>query len=254
MASLTLTRRTGTEAGGWRWGWMLAAGVVAVVYLVNVALSDVRPGNAWGIVYGVGAAVLLVLAALFAVRRRSMRVAARVRLGRSRTWLRLHVYGSLLFLLLVLMHTGFRLPQGILSWWLWVLSLWTVGSGLIGLLLQRWIPRALNSGLAIEVLYERIPELIDEIRERAEGLAAGCSPPVQALYARNMAPSLAGPSRELIYWLDITGGIRSRLKEIEYLRGLLPAEEKEKLTELERLYRTKLEIDAHYTLQQALRW
>jgi hypothetical protein len=38
------------------------------------------------------------------------------------------------------------------------------------------------------------------------------------------------------------------------MRGFLSAVEKEKLGEIERLYKTKLEIDAHYTLQQALRW
>jgi hypothetical protein len=35
---------------------------------------------------------------------------------------------------------------------------------------------------------------------------------------------------------------------------LLPTEEREKLDELERLYRAKLEIDAHFTLQRPLRW
>ena len=57
-----------------------------------------------------------------------------------------------------------------------------------------------------------------------------------------------------VYFLDVTGGIQAKLKEFEFLRPLLAKTEIKKLDELERLYRTKLEIDAHYTLQQPLRW
>ncbi|MEM7352229.1 MAG: hypothetical protein AAF657_15620, partial [Acidobacteriota bacterium] len=76
---------------------------------------------------------------------------------------------------------------------------------------------------------------------------------VRALYQKTVAPALATPRRRAIYFLDPTGGIQSRLKPFQYLEGRLPAEEKAKLDQLERLYRAKLEIDAHYTLQRALR-
>lgn len=230
---------------------LAAAGALALILL---AFVEVPPGSGWGIGFGIAAGVLLLAAALFGIRRRTVRAAARWRLGRSSAWLTVHLYGSVLFLVLMLLHTGVRLPQGVLGWALWALSLWTVASGLIGLGLQRWIPRALTSGLSLEVLYERIPELVAEIGQRAEALAAEAGGPVQALYGRQLAPALAGPRRELIYFLDVTGGSRSRLREIDYLRRLLPAEEKEKLGEIERLYRAKLEMDAHYTLQPALRW
>ena len=38
------------------------------------------------------------------------------------------------------------------------------------------------------------------------------------------------------------------------MRKFLPAEEKAKLDQLELIYKTKLEIDAHFTLQKPLRW
>ena len=34
----------------------------------------------------------------------------------------------------------------------------------------------------------------------------------------------------------------------------MPVQEKEKLDRLQSFYKTKLEIDAHYTLQRTLRW
>ena len=120
--------------------------------------------------------------------------------------------------------------------------------------MQRWIPRLLTSGLAVEVHYDRIPELVAEIGQRAAKLAAASSEEVAQLYERVVAPELTQPVRRMLYFFDITGGIQSKLREFRYLSRFLGDEEREALAQLERLYRTKLEIDAHYTLQQPLRW
>jgi len=238
----------------WLRAFVVALSVCALMFLLNVLLGKVRSANAWGLSYGVAAALLMLGAALLGVRRRTMRFSSRLGLLSSRTWLLSHVYGGALFLVLVLMHSGFDLPKGTLTWCLWVLSIWTVLSGLFGLLLQKWIPRVLSSGLSVEVLYDRIPELVDNLRERAEKLVATCGEPIQALYSRSVAPVLAGPNRRTIYYVDITGGYRLPKSEFQFLRNLLGEDERLKLGELQTLLETKLEIDAHYTLQSALRW
>ena len=242
------------RARRWRFVFVLAILLCGGLLVANLLLAELRPDNAWGLGYGIAAAVLLLAVALFGGRRRTMRAASRWRLGSSSAWLRFHLYGGALFLLLMLLHSGFGLPNGALTVWLWGLSLWTSLSGAVGLSLQRWIPRMLASGLSIEVLYERIPELVDEIRQRAERLVESASEPIRALYAREVAPALAAPRNRWIYFLDVTGGVRSRLLEFDHLRELLGAEERNKLHELQRLFETKLEIDAHYTLQRPLRW
>jgi len=175
-------------------------------------------------------------------------------LGGAPAWLRFHLYGGALFLLLTFMHSGFRQPHGILTWWLWFLSIYVTASGFLGVLLQKWIPRILSSGLAVEVVYERIPELINEIGAKVDELVQTCTEPVRNFYGKNVAAALATPQTRLIYCIDITGGIQSRLKQFDYLRRFLPIDEKEKLNQLESFYKTKLEIDAHYTLQKILRW
>ena len=152
------------------------------------------------------------------------------------------------------MHSAFRLPSGWVNWWLWALALWTVVSGVGGRLLQRWIPQVLASGLSTEVLYERIPALVEGLRGRAEAIAEESDEAVRSLYLRSLAADLEAPRRRWIYFFDITGGVSRRLSEFVHLRPLLADEEGARLAELEGLYRTKLEIDAHYTLQQALRW
>ncbi len=234
--------------------FVLAIAAALVALTANLAFSELRPGNAWGLTYGTLAALLLVAAAALGVRRRAMKTSSRLNAGSARPWLAFHLYGSLLFLLILLMHSGFRVPEGRITWWLWVASLWMVATGVVGRLLQKWLPRVLASGLSTEVLYERIPELVEEIAGRAKAVAETSGDAIRALYDRVLAPALGSPRRRWIYLVDVTGGIQARLKEFEYLRALLPEGEQKKLDELERLYRTKLEIDAHYTLQLPLRW
>lgn len=241
------------ETRRWRLVFVAAVALCLIVFAVNGVYFEVGPGTVWGLAYGTAAALLLVVAALYGVRRRAMRLATRRRLGRARDWLALHLCCGGLFLLLMLMHSGFRLPTGMVTWGLWALGLWTVASGLVGLALQRWIPRALGSGPEVEVVYERIPELVAEIRDAADGVAAACDEPVQALYARRVAPALAAPRRSLRHFFDVTGGKQARLRELNYLRRFLPPAEGERLGRLAQLYESKLEIDVHYTLQQTLR-
>ena len=223
------------------------------VFILNATVADVRPSNIWGLTYGTLAALLMVGVALLGVRRRMTKFALKARLGNAQTWLQFHLYGGALCMLLTFMHTGFRQPHGVLTWWLWFLSIWVTVSGFLGVILQKWIPRLLTSGLAIEVVYERIPELIAEISEKVNALVANCTEPVKDFYQKNLAMALVTPRPRLIYCIDITGGIQARLKQFDYLRGFLPVTEKEKLGALEAFYKTKLEIDAHYTLQRILR-
>lgn len=247
-------RASRDEGRLWRISFAVAAALSALALGANLVFAELDPSTRWGTAYGIAAAVLAFAAAAYGLRRRAARAASRWSAGRSRVWLDFHVWGGLLFALLVLMHSAFRLPSGWVTSWLWGLSMWTVASGVAGRLLQRWIPRVLASGLSTEVLYERIPALAEDIRKRAEAVAEGADEAVRSLYFRGLAGDLEAPRRRWIYFVDITGGVSRRLAEFAHLRPLLAPEEGARLAELEGLYRTKLEIDAHYTLQWALRW
>ncbi len=242
-----------SEAAIWRAGFLAAAAVSLAALAVNAAVAEVDPAGGWGLTYGVAAALLAAGAALIGVRRRQMDLATRRRLGSARTWLRIHLYGGTLFLLLVLMHSGFRLPTGWVTGWLWALSLWTVASGFVGLALQRWVPKVLASGLGTEVLYERIPELVAELGERAREVGLGSGEAVRDVYERLLAPRFAAPERRVAFFFDVSSGGRGPERELAYLQSLLGEEERARLGELARLYRAKLEIDAHYTLQWTLK-
>jgi hypothetical protein len=234
----------------WLAGFAAAAVVCLAAYAINAAVGEVRPGTPWGRSYGALAALLMLAAALLSVRRRTMRWG----LGRAQDWVQLHVYGGALALLLVLLHVGWRGPAGGFGWWLLALTVWVSASGLLGVALRKWIPRLLSSGLSVEVLYERIPELTAEVRGKAEALAASAPASVQDFYRRRIAAEMARPRVRWIYCVDITGGIQGRLRELAFLRRLLAPEERPLLDDLLALYRVKLEMDAHFTLQKALRF
>jgi hypothetical protein len=252
---MTVARTASRRRGGSLWigAFIIGALACAAAFVANVVLGEVASSNVWGLSYGIAAAVLLVGCAAYGLRRRSVRVSSRLRLGSARGWLYFHTYAGLIFLLLVLMHSGFELPSGWVTWALWLLSLWLAVSGVLGLGLQRWIPRRLTSGLSIEVHYDRIPELVDETRNRAEKVIAGCGESVRGFYDRSIRPTMAAPRRRWLYFLDITGGRGRRLRELRYLEERLSGEDRARLEELERLYTSKLDMDAHYTLQYALR-
>ncbi len=253
---MTRNKKTKRRSQGGFWRRAFVAGLVGcfMALVAKAVLSEIVSRATWVTAYGIAAAVFLLLVSLYGVRRRLAWLAARIPIGSVRSWLYLHLYGGVLFILLVFMHSDFSVPTGKVTLWLWLLSIWTVLSGFFGLALQQWLPRVLGAGLETEVLYERIPELVAEIREKAETLVEASSDPVKALYSRRLAPVLASPHRRLMFFLDIGGGESNSLREIEFLRQKMPAEEKLRLDQLARLVATKREIDAQYTVQGPLRW
>jgi len=253
MVKNSLQSRNWVDSTSWFSAFIIASIVCVAAYIVNLIFSEVNAGNVWGLTYGTLATILMVGAALYGLRRRTMKISTKLGLGRTQTWVQYHIYGGTIFLLLVFMHSGFSLPSGPLNWLLWILSVWVTVSGIFGVFLQKWIPKILASGLSVEIVYERIPELIEEMRSNAEAVIKKCAEPLKDFYTRNIEPALASPQTRLIFYIDITGGIQTQLKQFEYLERVLSNEDKQKLQSLESIYKTKLELDAHYTLQKALR-
>lgn len=252
----SLRRRLASGRGEglvWAGGFAVLALLSLLLYAVVGRPMQPWPGSLPGLIFGTAAAVLFLASALYGVRRRIMGLASRWRLGRTRSWLYLHLYGGLFFLLLVSLHSAFRWPSGLASWVLWILSWWTVLTGLGGLALQRWIPRVLAS-LSVEINAARIPQMVTEIQQRAEALVAACGDPVRKLAARRITPGLAAPRRSWSFFIDPSGGSsKFPMEELAYLRDLSRGEEEERLGQLQELLAVKHELDVHFTLQRALR-
>jgi hypothetical protein len=234
---------------GWQRAFWIATAVCIAGYVADALTGDLDASSFWGMTYGTVATAFMVGSALYAVRRRTVRLSV----GTARGWQQFHVYGGTLFMLLTFMHAAFRVPTGPMTTWLMVLSIWVFASGLLGVLIQKWIPRLLLP-LRVEALYDRIPELVDELREKADRLAGELPAPVRDFHRRFLEPEMRAPRNRLVYFINARAGREARAREFDLLRGIVSPEAGDRVRELEALYVTKLELDAHYTLQKALRW
>ena len=241
-------QRTGRalRSTGWLKVFAGAAGLALAVYGLNAAIGVVHPASTWGIWYGSVATALLLVALAYGARRRTLSVRAA---GRSRVYLLAHLYGGALFLLLALMHSGFALPEGVLTWILWVLALWVVGTGFIGVVAQKWCAAALAQ-LTTEVQLGRIGQLSEDLRRQAEEVAREAGGLIQDFYQSELAPTMRPPS---FRWRSLAGFVSDRNQRFNYMSSVVAAERQGSLEELRRLVRSRAEMDVHFALQSVLR-
>ena len=233
--------------------WYLVTAVLALLS-VSIASGVIwwrgwSAGDAWGLTFGTLAALLMFLGALYPLRRRLMLWP----LNSAQHWLQFHIYGTTLAGLLVIVHMGFRWPNGQFGWWLLGLTIWTTVSGLLGVGLQKWVPALLAAHLTVEAIYERIPELVEQLQAEAARTMDGASDVLQRFYDAQVQPALAGLTPSWSYVLDARRGRDERLAPFEHLRTFVGDEDKQRLADLQAIVSEKLELEAHYSLQRALR-
>lgn len=154
LVAMLAAAAIGTGAGAWvRWSQGWAA------------------GDPWGQTFGVLAAALIATAALYPWRRLFVRWFMRT----AQDWLQFHIYGGTFAAVFVVVHLGFRWPVGRFGWVLFALMMWTTASGLLGVALQKLIPTIVTRGLTVEVVYDRIPDLIARLQTEARDIADGSS-------------------------------------------------------------------------------
>jgi hypothetical protein len=95
--------------------------------------------------------------------------------------------------------------------------------------------------------------MVKELRAKAEAEVANAPSAIRDYYARTIAAEMARPILRPGFFKDITGGIQTKIREMQYLKQFLSDADQKKLDNLALIYRTKLECDAHYTLQKPLR-
>lgn len=234
--------------------WLKATAAIAVVSLVLfVGLSwwsPWRPGRFWGLTFGTLAALIFLFEGVYPLRRRLM---ARP-LGTAQRWLQLHIYAGTLAGLFVLIHAGFRLPGGQFGWWLLLLTFWTLITGFFGVLLQKWIPSVIARSFHVEALMARIPELVTRLQGEADKLMDGSSEAIARMYLADVRPALAAVTPSWNYLLNVQADREQRLAPLQNVASFVDEEERAKLDDLKVILQEKLELDAHYSLQRALRW
>lgn len=115
-----------------------------------------------GLAYGTAAYAIFLFAALLGVRRRF----PLLRVGRARTWLRAHVWLTILTLPLVFLHANARFGGPMTSLLMW-LYLAVMVSGFYGLALQQFLPARMKERVTLETIYEQIPYLTQQLLQAA---------------------------------------------------------------------------------------
>lgn len=233
--------------------WMLSAlvtaGVGLVVYVGLAWWRPWQPGRFWGLTFGTIAAMLFVNAGLYPLRRRWLAWP----LGTVQRWLQLHVYGSAIAMLFVLIHMGFRLPAGAFGWWLFGLSLWATLTGVAGVMLQKWIPVLIARNLKVEAIYERIPDLVSRLAADAETTVASAGDALAGTYQQRVRPLLAAPRPRWAYLFDLRHSRSQLLEPLGRLATFADDQDRDRLRDLTAIVNEKLDLDVHMSLQRVLR-
>jgi hypothetical protein len=176
-------------------------------------------------------------------------------LGKSETWLQIHIYAGFFTVVLFLIHLNFRFPRAWFGNSLALLYLLVTGSGIAGLILSRVVPRRLSTRGG-EVIYEKIPALRYGLQQQAEALAVGQeakSPALADFYVRKLAVFFAGRRNFWLHLLESRRPVSALLAEMDDLKRYLDDKERPTLERLAQLVRQKDGLDYHYALQTSLK-
>ena len=214
--------------------------------LYEMSLRDAAFLNGW-VLFGA-----MVFLALFNVRKKLPFIP----LLSGSTWLQIHVYLGLICVLLFLLHTSFRLPNGIFEILLWVTCVLLFVTGIFGLIISRRLPPRLRAGERI--LFERIPGFRAQLSNEAEALAFNSldetgNTAVANFYWTVLAPYLRKPRNFLAHLLGSRKHARRLENQFRELQRYENPKGREVLTQLSEIVTAKNNLDHQYALQLTLR-
>ena len=157
----------------WFFFSLAALAVAGIGYAIYSSMSVRGPsgGSAVGLIYGSVGYALMLFAGLLGLRKKF----PIMRVGRTTTWMRGHLWLGLLSFPLILFHAAFSLGAGALTRALMVLFIIVVVSGLLGAVLQHFIPRLMTERVQLETIYEQIDAVRVQLLEEAEKIVADLS-------------------------------------------------------------------------------
>ena len=179
-------------------------------------------------------------------------------LGTSTSWVQFHIYAGLLSFVIFAVHAGLRVPTGTFETMLWALYLSVFLSGVIGLILSRTIPGRLTLR-GQEVLFERIPIFVRQLRTEAEALVTSCvtdmnSTAIPEVYASCLHQFFQRP-RNLVWHLAHSQRPRNQLLyRIRETERFLSKDEQHVLGDIAERVKVKDDLDYQYALQATLKY
>jgi hypothetical protein len=178
-------------------------------------------------------------------------------IGSSATWLQIHVYLGWIAVVLFALHIGWRVPSGFIEVTLAILFVAVAGTGILGIILSRTLPRRLTRR-GEEVILERVPAFLAEIRQETEQVVIQSttdanSNTIRDFYAEHLHSFFMKPKNFFQHLFGSNRRLFTLLAEFDNTDRILNARERELVGELRLLVVKKDELDFHYALQTTLK-
>jgi hypothetical protein len=139
----------------------------AAVYIPYEIYTPVPGGGtAIGLTFGSIALGLMLFAALLSLRKRF----PVWRIGRTKIWMRAHLWLGFLALPMVLFHSAFHARGGLTAVLMWLTAL-VVVSGIVGAWLQHTLPSKIFREVPFETIYDQIPVICEQLVTEAKARA-----------------------------------------------------------------------------------
>ena len=178
-------------------------------------------------------------------------------LGRSATWLQIHIYLGSFTILIFLLHTDFSWPNGWMDSILGYCFILQSLLGITGLILSRHIPPTLTVH-GENVIYERIPEHISKLRNKAEqtvldSIGDTDSSSVSDFYSTHIAHYLNKPDNKLAHILGSKRPLHKFLSEANTLYRYLDDSEKQHMDDIIDIIHAEDNLDFQHARQGLLK-
>ena len=156
-------------------------------------------------------------------------------------------------MLIFVLHLELRYPHGALETSVAVLYLAVAGSGVVGLVLSRVLPKRLVTH-GEEVIFERIPSFQRNIREEAEGIVEETgSAELGEYYITHLSPFFAKTQHSLSHLRESDRPRQTLLDSLHAMDRYWGTKERESAKRLEYLINRKDDLDYQETLQRVLK-
>ncbi|MFY9844123.1 MAG: hypothetical protein WA718_07180 [Terriglobales bacterium] len=156
--------------------WFIgAAAALLVATAIYIPYSRTAPqgasgGTAAGIIYGSIASACMLFAGLLGARKK----VPVWRVGRAQSWMRGHLWLGFISFPLILFHSGFRFGVGLTRALMWLFAVVFV-SGIVGAILQHFMPRLTTQRIPLETIYEQIGRVRSQLVAEAQTLVGEAS-------------------------------------------------------------------------------
>lgn len=156
----------------WFIGSLVLLIVAAVIYIPysRSAPQGANGGTTAGLTYGIVAFAFMLFAGLLGARKK----VPIWRVGRAQAWMRGHLWLGFISFPLIFLHSGFRFGVGLTKGLMWLFLVVFI-SGIVGAVLQHFMPRLTTQRIPLETIYEQIGRVRSQLVEEAQALVAEAS-------------------------------------------------------------------------------